>query len=193
MSSADREELTLLLHRWRGGELEARDRLTELVYPELRRLAQSCLAGERPDHTLDATAIVHEAYLRLVGAEVEWQDRLHFFAVAARVMRRLLVDYGKSRRRLKRGGDRIRVTLDESLLPLGQAGVDVLDLDRALNRLAATDERKARIVELHYFAGLTQDEVAQLLELSERTIGRELRFARAWLNKSLSESSSAEP
>lgn len=192
VSEAARRELTQLLHRWRGGEADARDRLTEMVYPELRRLAQSCLVGERPDHTLDATAIVHEAYVRLVGSEVEWQDRVHFFAVAARVMRRVLVDYGKARRRLKRGGDRVRVTLDESSLPLAAAGTDVVDLDRALTRLAETDDRKARVVELHFFAGLTQQEVAVVLELSERTVGRELRFAKAWLNKVLSENAPSE-
>lgn len=184
---AGRRELTRLLDRWRAGETDARDRLTELVYPELRRLAQSCLAGERRDHTLDATAIVHEAYLRLVGSEVAWQDRVHFFAIAARVMRRILVDYAKAKRRLKRGGGRIRVTLDEGSLSLPAEGADVVDLDRALTQLAQTDPRKARVVELHFFAGLTQEEVADLLDVSERTVGRELRFAKAWLNRALSE------
>lgn len=172
--------VTHLLASWRAGDERARDQLIPVLYDELHRLAERSLRGERPNHTLQATALVHEAYLRLVGADVPWEDRAHFLAVAARVMRRILVDYARSRGRHKRGGDFARVTLDESLATPDRAP-DILALDEALERLAAHDGRKARVVELHYFGGMRRNEVARALEISLPTVDRDLRVARAWL------------
>ncbi len=177
--------LTELLHRWRRGDTGARDALLERVYPELQKQAQRRLRRERPDHTLQPTALVNEVYLRLSDSEIEWSDRVHFFAVASQAMRRVLVDHAKAKRSLKRGGGRLRVTLVDEHSKTPQAAPDVLDLDAALTRLAELDERKARIVELHYFGGLTYDEAAEALGVSEATITRELRFARAWLERAL--------
>jgi RNA polymerase sigma-70 factor, ECF subfamily len=173
--------VTELLASWREGDERARDRLIPVLYDELHRLAERSLRGERPDHTLQATALVNEAYLRLVGADVPWEDRAHFLAVAARVMRRILVDHARGRSRHKRGGDFARVTLDESLAATPDRAPDILALDEALERLAAHDARKARVVELHYFGGLRHDEVARVLEISLATVDRDLRLARAWL------------
>ena len=141
--------VTELLHRWRDGDEEARDELVAVVYPELRRLARGFLGSERHDHTLQATALVHEAYVRLVGAEVDWDDRVHFLAVAARVMRRVLVDYGRSKRRQKRGGGRLRVAFDERVQPAAEPVADIVAVDQALRSLALKDDRQSRVVELH--------------------------------------------
>ncbi len=175
------DAVTDLLLRWRGGEHEAIDELMQAVYPELHRLAARYLRGERHDHTLQPTALVNEAYLRLVGSDVDYNDRIHFLAIAARVMRRVLVDHAKARRTQKRGGERLRVTLSEARLGAAGAAPDVLALDEALERLASLDERKSRVVELHFFGGLTYDETAEALGVSAATVSRELRFAKAWL------------
>jgi RNA polymerase sigma-70 factor (ECF subfamily) len=188
MTRLDRErgEVTRLLREWSTGGREALDRLLPLVLDELRRLAARSMRGERSGHTLQTTALVNEAYLRLVGADVAWRDRAHFFAVAARCMRRILVDHARARDSAKRGGPLLRITLDESL-PVKTTGgrIDFLALDRALAALEAQDARKSRAVELSYFAGLTVEEVAGLLEVSPSTIKNDLRFARAFLRSEL--------
>jgi RNA polymerase sigma factor (TIGR02999 family) len=175
---------TQLLRSWRGGDSGAMDRLWPLVYEELARIAHSAMSSERPSHTLETRALVHEAYLRLIDASVDWKDRAHFMALAARTMRRILIDHAKGRNRDKRGGKSVHVTLD--FAPgLEAPGVDILALHEALERLAAQDQRKASIVELHYFGGVSQEEAAEALGLSLTTVERELRLARAWLRREL--------
>lgn len=177
----DPHTVTVLLQRWRQGDKAALKRLAPLVYRELRRIAARHLRGESAGHTWQPTDLVHEAYLQLADARVDWQDRAHFLAVAARQMRRLLVDHARGKRSAKRGGGIRAVTLDEELLP-AQTPVDsLLDLDGALNSLAAKDARKASILELHVFGGLTYEETARVLDLSPATVNRELRFAKAWV------------
>ncbi len=178
-------DVTTLLEAWRGGDAQALDRLMPVVYDELRTLARSYLRRERPEHTLQATAVTHEAYLRLVEkTHPRWQGRLHFFAVAAQVMRRVLVDHARARQAAKRGGNAVKVSLED-----GDAAVepplDVLDLDTALTRLAERDPRKARVIELRYFGGLTAREAAEVLEVSEETVHLDSRFARSWLTREL--------
>jgi RNA polymerase sigma factor (TIGR02999 family) len=180
MSLAPANNVTQLLLEWRGGNQTALDRLMPLVYNELRRLAQHYMRNEKPGHTLQATALVNETYLRLVNIDVSWQDRAHFFAVAARLMRRMLVDHARGQQRAKRDGG-ARVTLDDSLEVFSQPGSDLLELDQALNRLAESDQRKSDIIELHFFGGLSNDDVAEALGVSRATVQRELRLAKAWL------------
>jgi RNA polymerase sigma factor (TIGR02999 family) len=175
---------TQLLMAWRAGDPSALDRLLPLLYTELARQAHLVLAREREGHTLETRALVHEAYLRLVDAEVDWKDRAHFLALSARTMRRILVDHAKSRLRDKRGGGCVRVTL-ECAGDLAAPAIDVLAVHQALDRLAAQDERKASLIEMHYFGGLNQEELAEAKQLSLRTVERELRMARAWLRRSL--------
>lgn len=177
--------VTQLLLQWRAGDEQALNQLLPLVYDELRRLAGRYMQSERSDHTLQPTALVHEAYLGLIDIQVSWQDRSHFFAVAARLMRRLLADHAKARRRDKRGGG-LKVTLKEEMLPSPEPAIDVFALDEALKVLAGFDERKCQVVELHYFGGLTYDETAEALGLSAATVDRELRLAKAWLYHELS-------
>ncbi|HJS44303.1 MAG TPA: sigma-70 family RNA polymerase sigma factor [Gemmatimonadales bacterium] len=179
-------EVSQLLIAWKNGDGTALQRLVPLVYGELHALASRHLRGERPDHTLQTTALIHEAYLRLVGTDVAWEGRGHFLAVAAQTMRRILVDHARGRSRAKRGGGEHPVSLDEALLAAPGRGADLLALDEALERLAALDERKARAVELHYFGGLTYDETAAVLRVSPATVDRELRVAKAWLFQELS-------
>ncbi len=183
--------MTRLLLRWRRGDDSALEKLVPLVYDELRRLAARYLSSERSDHTLQATALVHEAYARLVGAEVEWHDRVHFFAVAAGMMRRILVDHAKTRRRVKRGAGAARVALDEVVLVTPEPSIELLALDEALHRLEAFDQRKCKIVELHFFGGLTYDETAAALGVSQSTVLRELRLARSWLHRELERAADA--
>ena len=180
--------VTALLLEWRRGDPEALDRLIPLVYTELRRIAARQLRNERPDHTLAATALVHEAYGRLVNAEITWQDRAHFFAVAARTMRRVLVDHARAQQRAKRGAGAVRVTLDEHLAVSAGNPDEILALDRALDALAEMDARKAEVVQLHFFGGLTYDQIAEALGISPATVDRDLRMAKAWLFRALSES-----
>jgi len=161
-----------------------------VVYEQLRKLAARCLRAERPDHTLRATALVHEAYLRLVDADVAWQDRVHFFAVSARLLRRILVDHAKANHRQKRGGGAEKVTLDEALLVGPQSSGGIVELDEALQRLAAHDQRKSELIELLCFGGLTYDEAATALKISPATVHRELKLAKAWLHRELTQSPS---
>lgn len=186
------EETTALLRRWRGGQEDALHELMPRVYQELHILARRYMGGERAGHTLQATALVNEAFVKMLGADVEWSERAHFIAVAARQMRRILVDHAKARRAHKRGGDAIRVTLDDGAIGQSDRPADLLSLDRALERLSETDDRKGTIVELSYFGGLTTAEIAEALALSSATVERELRFGKAWLNRALRESPSAD-
>ncbi len=186
----DRQDVTRLLQQWRGGDHQALDQLMPIVYDELRRLAARCLQAERPGHTLPATALVHEAYLRLMDADIGWQDRAHFYAVAARVVRRILVEYARAHSRQKRGGGEIAVPLDEAVVVGPEASSTVLELDEALRRLAAIDERKSDIIQLLFFGGLTYDETATALSISPATVHRELKLAKAWLSRELAQSQS---
>ena len=179
--SPDRQDVTKLLQQWRGGDREALDQLMPIVYDELRRLSARCLRAERPGHTLRATALVHEAYLQLMDADIGWQDRAHFYAVAARVVRRILVEYARKHSRQKRGGGEIPVPLDEAVLVGPEAASTVLDLDEALQRLAVLDSRKSDIVQLLFFGGLTYDETAAALDISPATVHRELKLAKIGL------------
>lgn len=185
-------DVTYLLHRWREGDLDALDELTPLLYDELRRLATGQLRRERRNHTLQATEVVHEAFVRLVGTDVPWQDRAHFLAVAARTMRRLLVDHARGRGREKRGGNLAQVTLHPNDAVIEPLGEEILSLDHALSALADRDQRAAAAVELHHFGGLTHDEVAEVLEVSPSTVKRDLRVARAWLGREMAGTSGAD-
>jgi RNA polymerase sigma factor (TIGR02999 family) len=181
-------DITKILKRASVGDDSAVNRLMPLVYDELRALAESYLQRERPDHTLQATALVHEAYVRLIDQrEVEWQNRAHFFAVAAQAIRRILVDHARSHQRAKRGGSRRRVRLDENMALLDDSTLDLLALDEAMERLTQTHERPARIVELRFFGGLKLTEVAEVLGISPRTVDGEWSMARAWLRRELRE------
>src|SRR5579862_3961958 len=183
--SPDRKLVTRLLQEWSGGNKQALDELMPFVYDQLRKLATNCLRAERPDHTLRATALVNEAYLRLVDANVTWQDRVHFFAVSARLLRRILVDHAKSHNRQKRGGDFQKVPLDEAIVVGPQSDKGIVDLDEALQRLAVQDQRKSELIELLFFGGLTYDEAAAALKISPATVHRELILAKAFLYREL--------
>lgn len=185
MKDADANPITLLLERWKEGDPSAERQLFDLLYAELKQLAGRLMRAERSDHTLQPTALVHEAYLRLVPAAVDWRDRSHFLAMAARVMRRVLVDHARARGRIKRAGDPRKVTLEENLVPAASGDVDILFLDQALDRLEALDERKARFIEMRYLAGLSNREIAEAAGVSERTVKRELQFGRAWLRREI--------
>jgi RNA polymerase sigma factor (TIGR02999 family) len=175
--------VTLLLRAWAQGDRDAFDRLTPVVYSELRRLAGSYMRRERPDHTLSPTALVSEAFLRLVGGEhPAYEDRVQFFAVAAHHMRRILVDHARRRTAQKRGGRERPESIDEGMISGDRPG-ELVALDDALTALTAMDERKARAVELHYFGGMSQKEVAAALSVHENTVARDLRLARAWLHR----------
>jgi RNA polymerase sigma factor (TIGR02999 family) len=185
----ERQLVTRLLKQWGGGNKEALDELMPVVYQQLRRLAAICLRSERTNHTLRATALVHEAYLRLVDADVAWQDRVHFFAVSARLLRRILVDHAKANHRQKRGGGAEMVEFDEAVLVGPQTSGGIVQLDMALQRLAALDQRKSEIIELLCFGGLTYDEAAAALKISPATVHRELKMAKAWLHRELTQNS----
>lgn len=192
MSEEEVTEVSRLLLAWRDGDASALDRLVPLVYDQLHALAQRHLRGERPDHTLQTTALINEAYLRLVGTDVTWAGRSHFMAVAARTMRRVLVDHARARQRDKRGAGAERLDLDKVTLFSPEAGPQLVALDEALERLAALDDRQARAVDLHYFGGFTYDETAELLGVSAVTVHRDLRLATAWLYRELSDASDAD-
>jgi RNA polymerase sigma factor (TIGR02999 family) len=188
------DDVTLLLAEYRGGKRDALDRLLPLVYDELRRIASRYLRAERSEHTLQPTALVHEAYLRLVGQhDVAWQNRAHFCGVAAQVMRRILVDHARSRRAAKRGGAAARVTLADALAVVEGRDVSVIALDRALDKLAALDPRLGRVVELRYFGGLTKREAAEALGVSPATVDRETATATAWLRRELGREQPCDP
>jgi RNA polymerase sigma factor (TIGR02999 family) len=178
--------VTRLLHEWRSGDESSSDRLMAIVYPELHAIAHRQLAKEREGHTFQTTALLHEAYLRLVGADITWEDRRHFYAVAARAMRRVLVDHARARASAKRGGEFKLVTLENDVASGPDQALDLLALDEALRQLATIDERKARAMELHYFGGLSYEDTAKALDVSPATVDRDLRMAKAWLYKQLS-------
>jgi RNA polymerase sigma factor (TIGR02999 family) len=180
------DEVSELLRAWGNGDLGARDRLLPLVYRELRRRAAAYLRRERANHTLQPTALVHEASLRLVGQRSPWQNRGQFFAVASQMMRRVLVDRARGRKVAKRSGRWARVTLDEGAKAARPVDVDVLDLDDAMTRLAEFDPRKSQIAELRFFGGLSVEETAEALGISRATVERDWQAARAWLFKTLS-------
>lgn len=185
MASAPSKNVTQLLLDWRGGSQEALDRLIPLVYDELRRLAGHYMRSERPEHTLQATALVNEAYIRLIDMKVSWQDRAHFFAVAARLMRRLLVDHARAHHRVKREGGGPKVSLDDAVELSFKPASELMALDEALTQLSAFDPRKSEIIELHFFGGLSNEQVAEALGISRATVQREMRLAKAWLSHEL--------
>ena len=179
--------MTRLLVEWTNGRTAARDELMPLVYEELRRIAGARLRGERTDHTLQATAIVHEAYMRLIDqTRVEWQNRAHFFAIAARMIRRILVDYARRRSADKRGGGKVNITLDEEQVATPESRLDLVVLDDAMVALAGLDPDLAALVELRFFGGLTIKETAETLGVSPATVKREWATARAWLHREIS-------
>jgi RNA polymerase sigma factor (TIGR02999 family) len=187
MSSPSAHEVTGLLQDWRNGDEKALERLVPLVYQELHQAAHRFMAREHTGHTLQTTALVNEVYLRLFGlTEVSWQNRAHFLAVCARMMRQILIDYARSRQRLKRGGGKDNVSLDGELRIRGDPCVDVLGLDEALKSLAAFDQRKSQVVELRFFGGLTADETAEALGISSETVLRDWKMAKVWLLRELS-------
>lgn len=180
--------VTVLLRRWQQGDERAVEELMPLVYDQLRRMAAAQMRGERGDHTLQPTALVHEAYTRLVKLELSWKDRVHFLSMSARLMRRVLMDHVRAHRAAKRGGGAIKVSVteaDDFATPV----LDLIDLDDALARLATQNERPSRVVELHYFGGMSYREIAGDLGISEATVDRDMRFARAWLLRELGEAS----
>jgi RNA polymerase sigma-70 factor, ECF subfamily len=185
-TSLDKDAVTRILQELCGGDKEAFGKLMPVVYGQLRKLAGRCLRAERPDHTLRATALVHEAYMRLVKTDLPWQNRAHFYAVASRVMRHILVDHAKSSHRQKRGGAAEKLPIDEAVLVSPGTLPQIVELDDSLNRLSVHDSRKAEIVELLFFGGLTHDEIAAALNISPATVQRELKLAKAWLHRDLS-------
>ena len=186
MIAPPRQQVTQILIDWSGGTADAAERLMPLVYDELRRLARGYLQRERGDHTLQATGLVHEAYLRLVDQKTTtWKNRAHFFGVAAQLMRRILVDHARRHRSEKRGGDRTRVEFDEALMPSAPRSLDVIALDDALQDLAKLNPQHSQVVELRFFGGMSLEEVAEVLDISPRTVQREWRMARAWLRRQI--------
>jgi RNA polymerase sigma factor (TIGR02999 family) len=181
-------EITQLLLAWSKGDREALDRLFPLVYAELRRLAKSYMRKERAGHTLQTTALIHEVYLRLINADqIEWQNRAHFFGVAARAMRQILVEMARERGSQKRGGGARQVSLDEAMMIDEGLDEDLVAVDEALRALAQFDARKAQVVEMRFFGGLTEEEMAAALDVSPETVRRDWRLARSWLRRRLSE------
>jgi len=179
-------EITQLLAEVKGGNAEAQARLASLVYDELHRLAAGYMHRERPDHSLQATILVHEAFIRLVDQESRsWQNRSHFFATAAQIMRRILIDYALARRSAKRGGGQFKVPIDDAIIVSDDNCEEVIAVDQALIRLAERDPRLSRIVELKFFAGLTEDEIGEALGISPRTVKRDWKVAKAWLHGEL--------
>lgn len=188
MTTISKQEITGLLADWGRGDRAALDKLTPLVYAELRRIARRQMSRERGDHTLQATALVNEAFIRISGQEnFSWQDRAHFYAVCAQVMRHILIDHARANARDKRGGGAVHVSLDEAAVLAGGQATDFLALEEALRALEAFDPQKGRIVELRYFAGLGIEETAEVLRISPTTVRREWRRAKAWLYRALAE------
>lgn len=186
MTSPPSQEVTQLLRAWSNGDKGALERLAPLVHKELHRLARRYMAGERPGHTLQVTALVNEAYLRLIDAsQMRWQNRAHFFGVAAQLMRQILVDFARSRESQKRGGEVIHIPLDEALVVSKEKEADLVALDDALKALATIDPRRSQLVELRFFGGLSVEETAEVLKTSPRTVLREWSLAQAWLYREL--------
>src|SRR5436189_1837599 len=184
--STPQHRVTQFLQKWSRGDSAALTELTPLVYEELHRLAHHFMEGQRPNHTLQTTALVNEAYLRLADqTNPRWQNRAHFFAVAARAMRQILVSYARSQQAQKRGGGALKIDLDEAALVSPEESKEIVDLHEALETLATLDSRKAQVVELKYFGGLNYDEMAEVLKISPVTVRRDWRFAKVWLYKEL--------
>jgi RNA polymerase sigma factor (TIGR02999 family) len=184
--SESAQDVTKLLGQWQAGDREALNALTPLVYNELRRLAQSYINRERPNHTLQGTALVHEAYLRLIDQrQVEWRSRNHFFALAAELIRRILVDHARAKVAAKRGGNNVKLSFEDAIEPAVNEDLDLVALDDALQLLARTDPQQSRIVELRYFAGLKIEETAEVLEISPATVKRDWTVAKAFLKREM--------
>ncbi len=190
MADSQDAPVTVLLRRWTDGDESALDDVMPFVYNELRRLAAGQPRNERNDHTLQPTALVNEAYMRLVDLNLSWQDRTHFRSMAATTMRRVLVDHARGRRREKRGGDAVKLNIDDVAVLAEQPAHDVVDLHLALEALAKVDERPAKCLELHFFGGLGYDEIAAATGSSQATVGRDIRAGKAWIRRYLSEDSS---
>jgi RNA polymerase sigma factor (TIGR02999 family) len=185
--ASPQQQVTKLLCQWRDGDPHALESLIPLVQPELQRLAQHYMSRERPGHTLQTTALLDDAYLQLAEkGDVRWENRAHFFAVAAQIMRRIMVDHARQRHALKRGGGAIKITLDECAAVTETRAAELLALDEALEKLAAADQRKAKVVEMRYFGGLTMEEIADVLKIHVNTVTRDWTAARAWLFAALS-------
>jgi RNA polymerase sigma factor (TIGR02999 family) len=182
--SVANSDLTSWLHAWRNGDEAAFAKLSDAVYRTLHKMADQRLHNER-NATLQPTELVHEAFMRIIGSNIDWTDRAHFFAVVARNMRAALIDHARAREAAKRGSGAVKVTLDEQLLAEGNSAADLLSLDQALRNLASTDQRAADVIELTYFGGLERDDIAQVLGISVPTVDRALRFGRAWLAREL--------
>ena len=180
-----RGDVTMLLRELKNGNQHAEEKLIPLVYNELRKLAGGYMRRERSDHTLQATALVHEAYLKLIEQHVDWQGRAHFFGIAAQMMRRILIDHARAHLRDKRGGGAIEVQLEDAVVFAPERASELLRLDASLDRLAKRDERQGKIVELRFFAGLTVEETAKVLGISDKTVKREWSMAKAWLHGDL--------
>ena len=188
MTASPTHEVTQLLKAWSAGDQQALERLTPLVYEHLHRVAQYYMAGQRPGHTLQTTALVNEVYLRLVDCgQVNWQDRAHFFAVSAQLMRRILIDFARSRGYKKRGGGSPHISLDDAPTVCSEPDPNIVALDDALKALAEVDYRKGRVVELRFFGGLSVDETAEVLGVSAETVGRDWKLAKMWLLHELSD------
>ena len=188
MARTSVQEITQLLLAWGNGDEMALEKLMPLVYGELRRMARRYMNHQRPGHTLQTTALVNEAYLRLIdSSQVRWQDRAHFFAVSAQLMRRILVDFARARTNLKRGGGAQQLSLEEAREVSNERAAELVALDDALKTLAEMNPRQCRIVELRYFGGLTEEETAEVMKISERTVRRDLSLARAWLYRELNQ------
>lgn len=186
MDTPSPAEVTQLLQAWSQGERSALEKLTPLVYKELHRLAHRYMSFENPGHTLQTTALVNEAYLRLVSNRASWQNRAHFFAISAQLMRQILVDFARSRHQWKRGGKVQRVSLDEAKVGSEESDADLVALDDALKALAVVDPRKSRIVELRFFGGLSIEETAKALNVSDLTVSRDWKMAKLWLLREMS-------
>jgi RNA polymerase sigma factor (TIGR02999 family) len=187
MKTESPKEITELLHDWSNGDDLALERLMPIVYQELRKMASKYMQSQKVGNTLQPTALIHEAYVKLAGQkEQNWKNRAHFFGVAAQAMRHILVDYVRNRKSQKRGGDAERIEFDESFIVSNERAAGLVELDEALNKLAELDERKSRVVELKYFGGLTNEEMAEVLDVSSQTIIRDWQFARSWLLQELS-------
>ncbi len=193
MSDPHSQEITHLLRAWGQGDAAALEKLMPLVYAELRRLARRYMKRQRPDHPLQTTALVNEAYLRLIdSSRVQWQDRAHFFAVSAQLMRRILVDFARAQGNLKRGGGAQQLSLDQAMEVSAERNADLIALDDALNTLATMNPRQSQIVELRYFGGLSEEETAEALTVSPRTVRRDWSLARAWLYRELNRGEDSE-
>ena len=186
MSESSSQQVTQLLLAWGNGDRTAFDALIPLIYDDLRRLAKCFMRGQRDGHTLQTTALVNETYLRLIDSDrIDWQDRTHFFAIAARLMRRVLIDFARAKNSLKRGGEQIKITLAEEIEVPVEKEADLVALDEALQNLAKMSLRQSQVIELRYFGGLNEEEIAETLKISARTVRRDWNVARAWLYREM--------